>query len=464
MLIYRYILAEHIAPFFYSIGIITFIFIMDLVINMLDSILSKGIGPLVVLEFFVLNLAWMTALSVPMACLVSTLMAFGKFSADHEVTALKSSGMSLYRMMMPPLLGSAIIAIAMLLFNNTILPESNHRISTLTSDISRKKPAALLRAGIMLSDFEGYRILIGRLDAKASTMEDIKIYEDVRGAIPALTLADRGRLQYIQNGDYLQFTLYDGEIHRYDLKDPKKYFVARFEKQVLNIRNNNRELQRTTREFRGDREMNVAMMKDMIRDKQRERGITLKETARAQREAMAARNELQKPATAKGKPVVAPDSLRFREKQRTVARLQGIAREQKKFINKYLVEIHKKYSIPFACLVFVLIGAPLGVKARTGGMGVGTAYSFAFFLLYWVCLIGGENLADKDLISPFWAMWAPNFLVGGWGLFLLRSTAREGTVFSYHWMGKWAKRLGLIPEQESDTAETDKTQSDGGGS
>jgi lipopolysaccharide export system permease protein len=102
-----------------------------------------------------------------------------------------------------------------------------------------------------------------------------------------------------------------------------------------------------------------------------------------------------------------------------------------KQIYKYEVEIHKKFSIPFACIVFVLIGAPLGIRARKGSLGVGITFSIGFFLLYWACLIGGEELADRQLVAPSLAMWSPNILVGAFGIYLTYRTVRETTFI--HW-------------------------------
>jgi lipopolysaccharide export system permease protein len=90
-----------------------------------------------------------------------------------------------------------------------------------------------------------------------------------------------------------------------------------------------------------------------------------------------------------------------------------------KQIDMYLVEIYKKYSIPFACVIFVLIGAPLGMITRKGGFGVAAGMSLGFFLLYWACLIGGEKLADRELLSPFLSMWAANIVLGSAGIYLV---------------------------------------------
>lgn len=110
---------------------------------------------------------------------------------------------------------------------------------------------------------------------------------------------------------------------------------------------------------------------------------------------------------------------------RTTERLYGRMESEKKRSAQYLVEIHKKFSTSAACLVFILIGAPLGIMARKGGIGTGIIYSLAFFVIFWVCLIGGENLADRLIISPELAMWAPNIIIGAFGIFITIAMVRD---------------------------------------
>jgi len=103
----------------------------------------------------------------------------------------------------------------------------------------------------------------------------------------------------------------------------------------------------------------------------------------------------------------------------------GILKNYKKKINKYLVEINKKISMPFACIIFMLIGTPIGVMSKKGGIAQGAVTSILFFLIYYVFLIGGEELADMAIISPFIAMWAPNFLLLGVGIYLIYTATYE---------------------------------------
>jgi len=109
--------------------------------------------------------------------------------------------------------------------------------------------------------------------------------------------------------------------------------------------------------------------------------------------------------------------------------------------NRLSVEIHKKYSIPFACIVFVFIGAPLGLMAHRGNIAVGGGISLIFFIIYWIFLIGGEELADRDLLSPFLSMWLANFIVGGFGLYLLIRAVKEVSFINFSFLNK------LVPKR-----------------
>ena len=114
---------------------------------------------------------------------------------------------------------------------------------------------------------------------------------------------------------------------------------------------------------------------------------------------------------------------------------------KKRIIETYIVEIYKKYSIPASCFVFVLVGIPLGLMARSGKIGVSGGISLIFFLIYWSFLIGGEELVDEGHLNPFWAMWSPNILVGLFGIILMYKTAKEAVFFDF------SKLKILIPKR-----------------
>jgi lipopolysaccharide export system permease protein len=154
----RYIIRNHIGPFFFSLSILTFIFIIDFVLRYIDPFLKKGIDFSVVFQVFILSLGHMFALIIPMAVLPATLMAFGNLASENEITAMKSNGVSLYRMIMPAVLIAALLTLGMILYNNMLLPESNHKLRNLLVDIYKKKPSVRIKENTFIDEFEGYTI------------------------------------------------------------------------------------------------------------------------------------------------------------------------------------------------------------------------------------------------------------------------------------------------------------------
>lgn len=429
----RYVLKAHIGPFFFGLAVITFVLILDFIIDIFDLILGKGLSPLIVLEVFFLNLAWMLALSIPMAVLVSTLMAFGRLAADNEITAIKASGTSLLSIIKPVLVWAIGLTLFLVWFNDRVLPESNHRAKNLMSAIHRKRPTLTLKQGVFMNDLPGYSVLIEQINNKTSEIKGVTIYELRETQTPVTIRAQRGELEFSPEKDRLTITLYDGEIHEVDHQDPAKYRRLTFEKHVLHVNNLGTDLKLIDSQSRGDREMGIRMMKERIQD--------YRKTVEDHREQMRliAETNLQDYLPEETWSSISEDlsllptetvDRLYKEKRGVLRKLQTekrVIENALKQISRYEVEIHKKISIPVACLVFVLVGAPLGVMTRRGGWTMALGISFFFFALYWAFLIGGEQLGDRRIVPANWAMWAPNIFIGGLGLYLLKCAVYEST-------------------------------------
>lgn len=504
MILSRHILREHVAPFLYALFVITALFLVDFVVQMMDSILSKGLDWRVVLELFLLNTAWMLALSVPMSVLVGTLMAFGRMSADREIDAMRAAGMHPARMILPPLLVACLLAWGLVQFNNRVLPEANFRAASLREDITRKRPTVLLEPRTMVQDFEGFRVWIQNIDPATDSLRDILIHQlDRAGGAPTVISARRGVVSLDHDGRMWKFTLHDGQTHSPDRSDPRKYVRIRFQELAVDVPNVDDRLHRSDKTYRSDREMPIEAMRERVRSA-RERESTLvaeqgerifadlrfvtslleldsmaatgvKPDTSSQASSVATRSDEPPPGKRRkgkpappapafaaplramadgalaglGAPVVPPGSddapsavIASRMRQVKVALEQ--VRSERGEADRFLVEIHKKFSIPVACIVFVLVGAPLGVMARAGGVGTGVAYSLSFFVLYWVCLIGGESLADRGIVQPAVAMWTPNAVLGLLGVWLVSRMGREVQFFRYRWVLSALRLLRLL--------------------
>lgn len=400
--LYRYVFKAHVGPFLFSFVIITFILVMDIIFQIADLIIGKNLDLFIVLEVFFLNLAWIVAVSIPMSVLVATLMAFGRLSADNEVTAFKAGGVSFLQMVSPVLVSGILLGTGHLYFMDVILPEANYRARSLMNDIHRARPTLLFTEGIFMKDIPGYSILIDRVNPRNNEIHSITIYETANMRFPRLMTAKSGEFNVNETGNRLDLMLYDGELLQQD-ESSGRYFKEVFERQRFSIRTEPTGVQRSEAGTRGDRELNIEMMRDKIDEWQRE----IDEVA-------AHLEPGPVPPEAKADSV----EVARAKAQRTVS-----LRQRQK--NSYIVEIHKKYAISAACLVFVLIGAPLGVRLRRGSIGVSVGVSLCFFLLYWACLLGGEELADRGLFDPVWAMWAANIVIGVPGAFLVWFTGRD---------------------------------------
>ncbi|MBD3382782.1 MAG: LptF/LptG family permease [candidate division Zixibacteria bacterium] len=435
----RYILREHIGPILFALVITLFVLIVDFIPSIVELIIGKSLDVFTVLWVFTLNLAWMLVLAVPMAVLIATLMAFGRLSSDFEILAMKTSGINVLRMIYPVLMASLILAGGLVWFNNAILPEANHKARVLMGDIRVMRPTLSIKSNIFINDIPGYFILIGDVDHETARIRDVLIYDQRSRNVSRTITADRGYLEFLEGGQVLSFELEDGEIYEEDAGYQASYRRVAFKKQLFNIRDMNRELRVTESSHRSDREMSTTMMLEQT-DALRENIENFKEEIDR-----VLLKHLDPHRVTRGDTMSADYS---REEQLSLVyvleaiknlrntrnlisnNLRKIDQLQKS-INVYLLEVHKKFSIPTACVVFVLIGAPLGILARRGGFGTAIGISVGLFMVYWAFLIGGEELSDRGFVSPVLSMWMPNILIGAVGLMLFQWVITERSPLAF---------------------------------
>lgn len=444
----RYIIKEHLGPFSFALAVIMFVLIMDFVLKIVNLIIGRGLNAYIILQIFVLNLAWMIALAVPMATLVATLMAFGRLSGDNEITALRASGINTYRIIAPALGLALVLMVGLIFFNNQVLPDANQKARLLQSDITHKRPTWSLREGIFMNEIPGYSILIDEIDPRSSKIKGVKIYDQKNRRLPRTIIAKRGEIEFAGDGNTLILHLEEGEVHESDEKELGRYRRMKFEKQTLYFADVGSQLIQRSSDYRTDREMNSKMMLKKVKK-------IKQDVKRYEDKAREITTDLLNPIFPSSPYVKTYPQGTVLDSAKTINQLLAqnseassqlnnqrykiVSAEKEK--NKYLVEIHKKYSIPVACVVFILIGAPLGIMSRKGGIGAAAGLSLGFFVLYWTFLVGGEELADRLVISPFWAMWLANILTGVLGTYILVSSTKESFFIP------WEKLTKIIPKR-----------------
>ncbi len=419
----RYVLRAHIPPAAAGLAIFYFVLSMDFIVDYLNLFIAKGVPGLAVLEGFLLSLAWMTVMAVPMAVMVAVLTAFGRLSADNEVTAAKATGVNIFTLIAPVLTASVIIALGLFWFGNHMLPAANHRLKKLLVDIHRIRPLATIEPGILTELPGGYSILVDKLDPRTSEVSGVRIHRH-EGTEPLQTIvAERGHISSEGGDEFVRLELLDGEIHEVDPDDATRFNRLLFERHVINIEQGSSELVRNDGTRRGDRELSLAELGSRIAVRREDADAATVKVADGLETHLA---ELLDLADGTSTLPLTADMRASRSRMLRSAesdlRAQASSLRQ---VRRLEVEYHKKLSIPFACVVFVLVGAPLGIRSKRGGVGIGAGTGILFFLIYYLFLVGGEQLGDRGFVTPFWAMWTPNVVFGGLGLFLTLSVSRE---------------------------------------
>ncbi|MSR36712.1 MAG: YjgP/YjgQ family permease [Gemmatimonadetes bacterium] len=460
-LLTRYLIRAHLGPFFFALTTITGLLFLNAIAQRLQDLTGKGLGWVAIAEFMVLSLPHTVALTLPMATLVAVLYAFSELTTHNELTAMKAGGVNPRRLLVPLLGVGIILAEVMFIFNDQVLPEANHRLKDLLVDIGRKSPTFQLREQVVneIRAAEGSNpvfLTATRIDQAANQMENVVIYDAEDGGAHRTTYAAHGSMAFNAARTDLFLTLLDGIVLETDQENGGEFRQVYFAKQILPLRGVGNELERRAVEgSRGEREMTVAMLQARVDDSRDElRGVIQESRMRSREALMQALGREPGPDAIQVTEVdpqtgvmgqrsaMPPPSMvggaitdQVTEQALNNARaIAGHAQITQRAISQKQVEIQKKYSLSFACIVFVLLGAPLAMRYHGGGLGLVIAASSAIFAISWAGLIGGENLADRGVVTPVVAMWGPNTMFTVLGLWLALRMGREsGSVRGGAW-------------------------------
>jgi lipopolysaccharide export system permease protein len=554
----RYLIRSHAGPFFFALSTLTGLLFLNSVAQRMARLAGKGLGTEVFVDFLLLTLPHVVALTLPMAVLVSVLYTLSDLSSGNEITAMAAGGVRPRTILTPLLVAGTVLGGVMYYFNDQILPESNHQLQTLMLDIGAKRPTFALREQYVNEVKSGvgsatYFLQADQIDGTNNELTGVLIHDLTDLTRHRTIEAERGTMALTAAGTDLILTLYNGTIHQVSDRNPGEYQRIGFTRQTFAMEGVADQLERRGgRDIRSDREMTVAMLRREIDCVRQEEALLGEESYRRSRHAvqvalllpvspdsmidpgalvspcLAADLEAEAEAqenTPDGAPAgegpgevqgddggamdlqllegdgailgesgqefdatpdaasdaeqaavdslvnAALEALRLQEEDgvappqpdsatwgagfasfpyggmpfATRAARQSFPDLQTQVASgnvrsamlraqtlelrraQYGVEVHKKFAISFACVVFVLFGAPVALRLARGGVGMAIGVSVIVFAIYWAGLIGGERLADRGRADPFLAMWAPNIA------FLLVSIpliARMGTVMS----------------------------------
>lgn len=448
----RYLLRQHLAPLAFALSSLTALMVLNQIAKRFPELVGKGLPWSVIAEVFVLSIPFIVAMTLPMAVLVAVLHTMSRLAADSEITAMAANGISVGRIARPVLVGAAVVTVLAFFWNDQLLPRTNHRLRTLLVDIQRKKPSFGLKEQVINEVVpDQFFLRAARIDRATNRLRSVTIYDLGEADRRRIITADSGRMAYTPGQTDLYLTLIDGDIQEIRRGDDVQFNRTFFHTNQIRVRGVSNQLVLTGEDtYRTDREMTICDMQraasaagDDARTAHRDADVTVERDLRRlaglgpaaptlpqaadpsggrycglmqrlgrwllpQAKAQTVQNPTIRPPPPH--PTSGPISLGVTagEDERAMgARRRAAA---------YQVEINKKIAIAGACFVFALLGIPVALRFPRGGAGLVIGVGVVVFAIYYVGLIGGEDLGDRLIVSPFLAMWGTNLVFGAIGL------------------------------------------------
>jgi lipopolysaccharide export system permease protein len=473
-LLSNYLLRQLAAPFFFAITALTSLMLLSQIAKKFGSLVGKGLPWTVIAEVFALSIPFIVAMTLPMAVLLAVLYAFSHLAADNEVTAMRASGISVYQVLRPVLIWGVFMAAFNFTFVDQVLPRSNARLRNLLIDIGRKKPTFELREQVINEvPPSSYFLRANRIDANTGHLREVTIYDVGSDASRRIIYADSGLMAYAEGQTDLSLRLFDGSIHQYRPREPDGFQLTYFKVNDIRVKNVFDELERNTSEaVRGDREMSTCEMLGVIREAEREEREARRDRAELLRsdlrtllalptppppdqaesiqplplycraiekasailpKTLSAQSAARGGATAgrsgspqeeDGTAAARSDNARISSWSLTATAIDR-AQDADRRAARFSVEVHKKWSISYACISFVIIGIVMALRFPRGGIGLVIGGGLLVFSVHYVGLTMGESLADRGHIEPWLAMWLPNIVLTLLGLIGLVRVSRE---------------------------------------
>jgi lipopolysaccharide export system permease protein len=461
-----FLLKSFIGPLIFTFFIVLIILILQFLWMYVDELAGKGLDFKVLSELLYHFALTFVPTALPLGILLASLMTFGNMGEFSELSALKSSGIPLQRIMLPLIILIGFIAVISFFFSNNVLPYSTDKARTLLWDIRRKKPDINIQAGTFYNGVPDFSIKITTKDPVTNRLDNLIIYDHrQRRGNYAVILADSGYMRLTKDETGLIMTLYNGhgytELEEKNVNVNLRKYPSRidyFKEQSIVIPLTGFDLQRSEDGlFKSSAAMlNITQLSftiDSLNRKYNEKlDLQFKDFKNVRLYVI--RNAVQNLDKTKRIDSINTvrkfdvkklfDALDVTDKLTVLSRAimslkegTGILAEKYdsqdreiKVIRRFEVEWNKKLTMSFACLVFFFIGAPLGAIIRKGGLGTPAVISIFFFVVYYVISISGQKLVEENVIGTFAGMWAASYILLPIGIFLTYKATTDSVILN----------------------------------
>lgn len=450
------LLRTFIGPFLVTFLIALFILDMQFLWVYVDELMGKGLENSVIIELMIYASARLVNMALPLALLMSSIMTMGALAEHYELTAMKSAGLSLGRILRPLTFAIIAIAVGAFYFSNNVWPIANLKFRTLLYSVSQQRPALNLQEGVFYNGIEGFSIRVTNKDPESGTLSDVLIYDhrDQSQGSKMVIRAKEGKMWQTEDKRYLILTLYDGFSYDEQKEESKKrsdrtfpHVSSTFDEQELHIDLSSLDFNKADEDLfkRAYEMMTISQLEtavDSIDARINKKKVDLVEYGK--RNILILRDSIHldtvpfprdsktnflatlAPTQQKRAIEVAKEITRnaSRNIENTVDDMNG----KRNLIDKHDIEWHRKFFLSFSCLVLFFIGAPLGAIIRKGGMGLPTVWAIVLFLLYYVLSIVGERMVKSGTLEPIVGMWISSVVLFPLSIFLTYKAATDSSI------------------------------------
>jgi len=349
----NYIAKEWFILFGLCLGIISFVLVVGNVVKLVEMVIAKGVTPAVVGKLFIYLLPSLLVFAIPIATLAATLLCFGRLAYDNEITALRSSGVSMYPLLMYLIMIGLLLSLVCLYFNDSLIPRTHYLTRTILQEIGVKKPTAYLEEKTFIKAFKDHIMFIYRI--RNDTMENIRIYQPQSDRPTRSIVAESGAFISIPEKNAIKLMLRNGTADEPSFDDPEVFYKLNFKNYHITL-----------------------SLQDKIDIQPLDKKVS---------------------------------DMTIREIESEINAMRALNID----VGPLLVGLHRKYSMAFSSLIFIFIGMPLAIRVKRRERSLGLGISVIVCLVYYLFMALGESLALRNKVFPWLGVWLPNivFLVIG---------------------------------------------------
>lgn len=474
--IHRLVLKAYFGPLLLTFFIVTFVLMMNFVWRYIDELVGKGLDAGVIIELICYATINMVPIGMPLAMLLAAIMTMGNMGENYELLAMKSSGMSLMRIMKPLIIVVGLISIGSFFVVNNLVPYANKKMTSIIYDIRRQKQVLEFQDGLFFNGIDDMSIRVGHQDPVSGLLYDVLIYDNrTANGNMTTTTAETGYIRLSDDKKYLLVTLYNGDNYQ-QTRNNKWYTNSelrhdRFDVQNAKIAMDGFDFQRTDNSgsIGGSQTKNIVELQRDIDSLD----VTVSTTTAKSYEPLLKDNIFTRDIQV----LQLPDSLRkdktgyrdaylldsiptmsVRQKNdlwnsaRAVALNsrnsfsfdETAAKEALNQLYRSKNDWHRKLSLPVSVLIFFLIGAPLGAIIRKGGLGTPIVISVVFFVIYYIISLSGEKMAKEGAWSSLLGMWISSIVLTPIAAYLLVKATNDSQLLDVDW---YSGKLKVLKER-----------------